>query len=284
MLTVFAVVLSVVLHGVQQQTGSSNAARQAVNEAAEALDHKDNAKALASADRAIALAPGDQYAHLLRCRSLAGLRRHEEAVQACSESLRLKPNSAEALRDRGHYYLNLGRIELGLADLERAASMTKDDRGVYYHLGLAHYLRGDFAAAATAYQGCLRHSTDEGARTECRAWLYPSLLRAGREAEARGLLRDITSASLPGHPGNYQDRLLLFSGARTEAQVAATMSAEGALSETTVGYTLGLWHLLQGRSQQARAYFQRVLDTGYTTSWGYRAAASEMQRLTAPRR
>jgi tetratricopeptide (TPR) repeat protein len=279
MLTVFAIVLFVVLPGVQQQAGSSNAARQAVTEAAEALDHKDNAKALASADHAIALAPGDQYAHLLRCRSLAGLRRHEEAVAACSESLRLKPNGAEALRDRGHYYLNLGRIELGLADLQRAESMTKDDRGVYYHLGMAHYLRGDFAAAATAYEGCQRNSSDEGARTECQAWLYPSLVRAGREAQARDLLRGITSTSLPGHPGNYLDRLLLFSGARTEAQVAATMSAEGALSETTVGYTLGLWHLLQGRSERARPYFQRVLDTGYTTSWGYRAAASEMQRL-----
>ncbi|HSK09517.1 MAG TPA: hypothetical protein VK911_08065 [Vicinamibacterales bacterium] len=43
MLTIFAVVLSVALHGVQQQGGSSNAARQAITEAAEALDHKDSA-------------------------------------------------------------------------------------------------------------------------------------------------------------------------------------------------------------------------------------------------
>ena len=78
MLAVSALILSIAVHplqSAQQPAGPSMAARQAVTEAADALDHRDNAKALAAADRAIALAPGDGYTHLLRCRSLAGLRR-----------------------------------------------------------------------------------------------------------------------------------------------------------------------------------------------------------------
>lgn len=254
-------------------------AEQAVAEATTALQAKDNIGALAAADRAAALAPADPAAHLVRCRALAALRRHEEAIHACSESVRLNPGDSEALRDRGHYYLNIGRVEPALADLRRAESLTKTDRGVYYHLGLAHYLRGDFGAAATAYEGCVRTSDEEGARVECQAWLYPSLRRAGRTADAGTLLRSIAEGPLGGHPGNYLDRLLLFAGRRTEQEVEATMSAEGALSATTVGYSIGLWHLLEGRPSQARAYFDRVVATGYTTSWGYRAAASELQRL-----
>ena len=81
--------------------------------------------------------PANADAYLLKCRSLAGLRRHDEAVGACTESLRLRPDQLEALRDRGHYYLNLGQLDPGLADLQRAESLTRRDRGVYYHLGLA---------------------------------------------------------------------------------------------------------------------------------------------------
>ena len=73
---------------------------------------------------------------------------------------------------------------------------------------------------------------------------------------------------MDGHPGNYLDRILLIKGTRTEAQVAATMSAEGALSEATVGYNIGLWHLLNGRKDKAREYFTRVVATGYSTGVG----------------
>lgn len=282
MLTIPALLLSVVLHAApacQLPGGSAGSLGEAVTEAAKALERKDNAKALAAADRAVALAPNEAQAHLLRCRALAGLRRHEEAIAACGESLRLNPGNPEALRDRGHYYLNLGKIDPALSDLREAESRTKLDRGIYYHLGMAHFLKGDFAKAAEAYEGCLRTSSEAGARVECEAWLYPSLRRAGREADARSVLQGLDRRPLPGHPGNYLDRLLLFANARTEQDVVPTMAAEGALSETTVGYSLGLWHLLEGRPARAREYFERVLQTGYSTSWGYRAAESEMKRL-----
>jgi len=217
----------------------------------------------------------------LKCRSLAGLRRHQDAIVACTESLRLKPDQAEVLRDRGHYHLNLGEVGPGLADLQKAESLTHRDRGVYYHLGLAYYLEGDFANAAKAYEGCVADSTDEASTVECQAWLLPSLLRAGRRDEAKKLLAGLSTDALAGHPGNYQDRLLLFKGTRTEAQVAATMAAEGPISEATVGYSVGLWHLLNGREAKAREYFQRAIASNYTPAWGYRASEAELARLKA---
>ena len=282
MLTVSTLLVALVLQVApagQLPGGSVRAFREAVAEATEALERKDNTKALAAADRAVAVSPNDAQGHLLRCRSLAGLRRHEEAIAACGESLRLNPGNPDALRDRGHYYLNLGKVDPALADLRDAESRTKMDRGVYYHLGMAYYLKGDFAAAAAAYEGCLRTSSEEGARVECQAWLYPSLRRAGRDTDARNLLQNLNTSSLPGHPGNYLDRLLLFAGVRTEQDVSSTMAAEGALSETTVGYSIGLWHLLEGRRDRAGEYFQRVLSTRYSTSWGYRAAEAELARI-----
>jgi len=281
-MTLLALILAVALHGatlVPQAAQTPSPAAKALDEGAAFLKSGDNEKALAAFDRAVALDPKNADAHLQRCRALASLRRHDEAIPACTESLRLRPDSSEALRDRGHYYLNLGRIEPALADLQKALSLRRDDRGIYYHLGMACYLKGDFASAAKAYEGCLANADDDASKVECSAWLYPSLRRAGRDADARKTLDAITITSLPGHPGNYLDRLLLFKGLKSEEEVAKTMSAEGGLSESTVGYSIGLWHLLSGRQARAREYFEKAIASKYTVAWGYRASEAELKRL-----
>lgn len=237
------------------------------------------AEAVASFDRAIAIEPSSADTHLLRCRSLASARRYDEAIAACGIAIQAQPDHAEALRDRGHYFLNTGQIDAGLADLQKAASLAPTDRGVFYHLGLAHYLKGEFANAAPAYERCASLSPTEGTRIECQAWLLPSLLRADRRQDAQSLLAHVPTTPVTGHSALYQDRLLLFKGVKSEADLVATMPAEGAVTEATVGYGIGLWHLLNGRIEAARRYFQRALDSNLPTSWGSRAAEAEIRRL-----
>ena len=263
----------------QQASPPASDARSALADGAGFLKANDAQRALDAFERAIRLEPTNPDAYLQKCRALAGLRRHEEAIPACTESLRLKPANPDALRDRGHYYLNLGRVDLGLADLRNAESLKKNDRGIYYHLGMAYYLRGDYLEAATAYEGCVANSSDDASRVECEAWLYPSLRRSGRTEDAARLLESVRLTSLPGHPGNYLDRLLLFKGVRTEAEVAKTATAEGAISEATVGYGIGLWNLMNGRRGPALEWFQRAVASGYTVAWGYRASEAELRRL-----
>jgi len=280
-MTLPVLILLTVLQGASnaQQPASPKPAMQAFAEGTEFLKKNDNEKALAAFERAISLDSKNADFHLEKCRVLAALRRHAEAIPACTESLRLKPNNSQALRDRGHYYLNQGKVDLGMADLKKAESIKKDDRGIYYHLGLAYYLKGDFANAVKAYEGCLANSSDDATRIECSAWLYPSLLRSGRAADAKKLLDGIQITSLPGHPGNYLDRILLFKGLKSEDEVAKTMPVEGGLSESTVGYGIGLWHLLNGRRDRAREYFEKAVATNYTVSWGYRASEAELKRM-----
>jgi tetratricopeptide (TPR) repeat protein len=243
---------------------------------------REHAKAVESFDRAIAIDASDADAHLLRCRSLASLRRYDDALSACGAAVQARPENAEALRDRGHYLLNTGQVEAGLADLLKAESLSRGDRGVFYHLGLAYYLKGDFANAATAHERCAETSTTDSARIECQAWLLPSLMRAGRRQDAKALLARVPTSPVAGHSSLYQDRLLLFKGVKTEADLVATMPSEGAVTEATVGYSIGLWHLLNGRADAARTYFQRAVDAKLPTSWGARASEAELRRLDVP--
>ena len=254
-------------------------AQQAFAQASEYLKQQQYDKALTAFDEAIALEPENPSFHLGKCRALAAASRHKEAIPACTDSLRLRPDDAEALRDRGHYYLNLGRVEPALADLTRAAVLAKTDRGVYYHLGVGYFLKGDFSRAADAYQACLDNSKGTDA-IECIAWLYPSLIRAGQKKDAETLLDRVQAdPSVTGHPGWYLDRLLLFKGVRTEEQVAANLNSEGDLSVSSIGYSLGLWHLLNGRQQRAREYFEKAVATSFTPAWGYRCSEAELNRM-----
>jgi hypothetical protein len=76
----------------------------------------------------------------------------------------------------------------------------------------------------------------------------------------------------------YLDRLLLFKGVKTEEEAAKRM-AEGALQASTVGYGIGVWHLLNGRPDIARGYFQKATATDATYAFGSIASDAELRRM-----
>jgi tetratricopeptide (TPR) repeat protein len=253
-------------------------ARQAYAAAMAHFDSNENPEALAAFDRAIALDPGRAEYFVGRGRTLARLRRYDEAFEAYDRAARLDPSDPMILRDRGHSYINVRKIDLALADLEKAEAMKKDDFGIYYHLALAYYLKGEFSKAADAYAGCVRTSTSDDDRVACWAWQYPSLLRAGRAAEAKAVLDRITPDLDVTENAAYLDRLLLFKGVKTEEDVAAQMDASS-LNLSTVGYGIGLWHLLNDRPAKAREYFEKASSGEYWPAFGYVAGEVELARM-----
>ena len=253
-------------------------AKQAYDKATAHFEKNENPEALAEYDRAIELDPTRADYFVGRARTLARLRRYDEAFDAYGRAVGLDPADPMILRYRGHHYINVRKIDLALADLEKAEAMKEDDFGIYYHLALAYYLKGEFSKAADAYAGCLRTATSDDDRVACYAWQYPSLVRAGREAEAKALLDRIRPGLDVSENESYLDRLLLFKGVRTEEEVAVQMST-GPLEQSTVGYGLGLWHLLNGRPEKAREYFVKATSGDYWPAFGFVAAEVELARM-----
>lgn len=130
---------------------------------------------------------------------------------------------------------------------------------VYYHLGLAHYLSGDFHKAASGYEGCLRNTrSDEDTVAAC-TWLYPSLTRAGAGPRRGG--QGGTRPNWPRAGGQRKQGVprsaVALQGVKTEEEVGKGM-AESPLALSTVAYGIGLWHLLGGRPERAREYFRKA--------------------------
>jgi tetratricopeptide (TPR) repeat protein len=258
------------------QTGAKAPALAAVEEAAALYAKNENAKALEAYDRAIAIDASRADAHLGRCRTLARLTRHEDAVAACGEAIRLDPKNWEAIRDRGHYLINLGRLEPALADMEKAASMKQGDYQIHYHLGLAHFIRGDYDKAIPAWQACVKDAPEPGNKVACYAWLYPSLRKGGRDAEAAEALD--AALALGAKPDvAYMNRLMLFKGTLTEAEAVKQMEANP-LQQATTGFSIGLWHELNGRPDKAREYYEKATASEARTAFGHVAATHALKR------
>lgn len=258
-------------------------AMKAFQEGNAAYEKQENDKALAAYDRAISLEPKNPEFHHARARTLARLQRHPDAIEALTTVLELKPGAPAALIDRGHYYINVRKLDPALADLVKVEAMKNDDYGLFYHLALARYLNGEFAKAADLYDGCLRTAQTADNRTACRAWQYLALSRAGRKADAQKLLESFTVD--PKQALNaYVDRLLLFKGEKTEDEVAKTMEKD-ALQLPTVAYGVGIWHLLNGREQKAREYFTKaVTPPAQQSAFGAVASHFELERLQRTKR
>jgi tetratricopeptide (TPR) repeat protein len=272
----FVTLLTVVLLQPSSPPATTEAMK-AFADAKAAYEKQDNDKALAAFDRAIALDGSSADFHHGRCQTLARLQRHAEGIESCSKALQLRPDDAATLIDRGHYHINLRQLDPALADLTRAETMKKDDYGLFYHLALARYINGEFAKAADVYEQCVRTAQSPDNRMSCQAWQYLALVRAGRRADAQRLL-DGFSPDPQQTPNAYVERLLLFKGTRTEEQVATLMQKD-ALQLPTVAYSIGIWHLLNGRDRQAREYFQKALTPpAQPTAFGAVASHFELQR------
>ncbi len=149
--------------------------------------------------------PDDPDALIWLGRRTAYLGRYREAIAIFTQGVERWPGDARFLRHRGHRWITVREFGRAVADLERAARLVEDrsdevepdglpnargiptstlQTNIYYHLGLAHYLRGDLAGARRAFEACLERSRHADMAVATRYWLYLTLRRAGDGAGA----------------------------------------------------------------------------------------------------
>jgi len=238
-------------------------------------------------------------------RRTAYLGRFREAIAVYSKGLEAHPNVARLLRHRGHRYITLRIFDLAVSDLEQAARVMakRDDEtepdglpnarniptstlkfNIWYHLGLAHYLKGDFVAARRAYRECMEVSTNPDMRCATSHWLYMTLRRLGRAGEARGLLKPIRRDLDVIENRSYHRLLLMYKGELPVDSLLAPATGEQAgLDDATIGYGVGNWHLYNGRPAEAEAVFRRVVAGRQWPAFGHIAAEAELKRMRAPK-
>jgi tetratricopeptide (TPR) repeat protein len=149
---------------------------------------------------------------------------------------------------------------------------------IWYHLGLAYYLKADFRKALAAYRECLRVSKNDDMQVATRHWLYMTLRRMGRTDEAAQVLFPIRRDMNVIENQAYHRLLLLYQGQLSSDSLNAGGGGDAALQDATVSYGLGNWHFYNGRKEEAVRIWKRILETGPWASFGYLAAEAELAR------
>ena len=210
----------------------------------------------------------------------ASVRQYREAILTFTRGLQLDPNNAILYRWRGHRYLSVREIDSAHADLTRGASLDSTIYAIWYHLGVVRFVRGEFATAADAFARGLRGPPDDNERAGSYDWLWMSLSRASRPAEARAVLERlragdslrVTSATA------YVQRLRLYQGLVSPDQVL-TPADTSDIAVATLSFGVGNWYLVKGDTVQARAWFERAVRSGGWPAFGFIAAEAELRRL-----
>jgi len=83
--------------------------------------------------------------------------RHQEAVEACREALRLKPDDAMAWHKLGVSYGELGRWQEAVEAYREPVRLKPDFALAWGNLALAYFLSGNRSAALEAVKELRRH-------------------------------------------------------------------------------------------------------------------------------
>jgi tetratricopeptide (TPR) repeat protein len=208
----------------------------------------------------------------------SGARQFREAIATFTRGLEIEPNNALLLRWRGHRYLSVREFDRALADLTRGAGIDGTIYGIWYHLGIVQFVRGEFSAAAASFTKAQPIAPDPGELAGSTDWLWMSLSRAGRGADAKAMLDRRPESRLAPITNAYTRRLQLYRGEiGPDAVVTAADTDEVQIA--TLAFGLGNWHLVRGDKVQARAWFERSVKSGGWPGFGFILSEVELRRM-----
>ena len=233
---------------------------------------------LAAARAAYDKSPEDVDGAIWLGRRTAYLGRFGEAIEIYTRAIETHPDDPRLYRHRGHRYITLRKFDLAIKDFHRAADLVdgKPDQvepdgqpnarniptstlnsNIYYHLGLAYYLKGEFADARAAYQKCLEFSKNPDMLVATTNWLYMTLQRLGLKDDAQRALQPITPGMDVIENDAYYRLLMAFKGG---APLASLKSSTRRIDAVTIGYALGNLSIAGGRIEEGVKQLKSLLD------------------------
>ncbi len=232
--------------------------------------------AIARAESALAADPRNVERFIQLGVAQSGARQFREAIATFTRGLAVAPDNAMLLRWRGHRYLSVREFDKAMTDLVRGSRLDSTNYGIWYHLGIVRFVRGDFAGAANAFTRAQPRAPDAAELAGSTDWLWMSLMRAGRAADARAMLARRPD-SLPVSNA-YTRRLQLYRGEIQPTEVF-TAADTADVQVATLSYGVGNWYLTRGDTAEARRWFERSVRSGGWPGFGFIVSEAELRRL-----
>ena len=232
-------------------------------------------------------------------RRTAYLRHYQKAISIYTDGIKKFPEEARLYRHRGHRYISVREYDKAILDFKMAAKLMdgQPDQvepdgipnsrntpistlkgNIWYHLGLAYYLKGDLENALWAYQQREMTNTNNDNLVSEGHWLYMIQRRMGDKEGAAASIQDVAMKMDIIENTNYHKMCLFYKELLDLKDLK--IKGDGSSSDDVFLYGLGNWHLYEKNDTvTAKTYFKRLLEEGNKYSFAYLAAESDWNRL-----
>jgi tetratricopeptide (TPR) repeat protein len=231
-------------------------------------------------------------------RRTAYLGNYKEAIKIFTEGIEKFPQDARFYRHRGHRFITIRCFDEAIKDFELAAKLTKGKKdeiepdglpnarniptstlqsNIFYHLGLAYYVKGDFKRALKAYKNCEKVSKNPDMLVATKHWLYMTLRRLGKKTEAEKSIADVKDNLEIIENDDYYKLIKLYQGKLKAEDL--TMQDANSLGNASLGYGVGNWFLYNGETEKALKVFRQITSGNQWASFGFIAAEAEQKRI-----
>ncbi|WP_106792800.1 hypothetical protein [Aquimarina sp. Aq78] len=229
-------------------------------------------------------------------RRTAYLGKYKEAIEIYSNGIKKHPNEARLYRHRGHRYVSIREFDKAIHDLEFATTLIEGKENniepdglpnamnipvsslhgnIWYHLGLAYYLKNDMKKAHQAYLNCRNLRSNDDNTVSSTNWLYMIQRRMGNEDLARELLDSITNNMTIIENTSYYNLCRFYKGKIT---IDSLQIGKDAPQDDATRYGIANWFFYNGNKEKARVILQEILEGKSRSSFGYIAAESDFSR------
>lgn len=235
-------------------------------------------------------------------RRIAYMGEYKEAIKIFTEGVSKFPKDARMYRHRGHRYITLRCFDDAIRDFEAAARLIKGkpdsvepdgmpnarniptstlQSNIWYHLGLAYYLKGDFKKAEKAYAQCQKVSKNNDMLVATVYWRYMTLRRMDERKDAERLLASLPKDLEVIENEDYLKLIRLNRDEERPENLLSTIKGDAnTLGSASLGYGIGNYFLFNGRHDYANTVFQKIVAGDQWSSFGYIAAEVELDRIS----
>jgi len=232
-------------------------------------------------------------------RRTAYLGQYEEAINIYSKGIQNHPEDARMYRHRGHRYISLRQYDKAIKDFEIAVSLIEGQNdqiepdglpnskniplstlhgNIWYHLGLAYYLKNDMDNALRAFSNRTVTEKYQDNIVSGGHWQYMILRRMGKNTDADAAIRKVTMNMDIIENMSYYKMCLFYKQLITEQELVL----EGANSSANDGlnYGLGNWYLYHKKDTiKAKKLYKYLLENWNKYSFAYLATESDWNRI-----
>jgi tetratricopeptide (TPR) repeat protein len=217
------------------------------------------------------------------------------AIEIFSEGIEKFPNDDRMYRHRGHRYISIREFDRAIDDLEKASKLiegkeneTEPDGApnaqnipvssrhgnIWYHLGLAYYLKQDWGNAFRAYQNGFNSGRNDDNRVSTTHWLYSIKRRMGDEEGARKVLDVITADMNIIENFSYYHLCLFYKGEMTVEELVG--DGADTPSGASAAYGLANWYSVTGDDDTALEHLNALVATSSWAAFGVIAAEADL--------